>query len=52
MPQAVRREFLPGYEMNVWGYNGFMPGPTIEVTQGDRVRIVVTNDLPEPTSVR
>lgn len=50
-PMAVQREFLPGYKMNVYGYNGSMPGPTIEVTQGDRVRIVVTNELPEPTTV-
>ncbi|MCA9109554.1 MAG: copper oxidase [Planctomycetaceae bacterium] len=51
VPQSVEREFLPGYKMNVWGFNGSMPGPTIEVTQGDRVRIVVTNELPEDTSV-
>ena len=49
--QPVAREFLPGYRMNVWGYNGSMPGPTIEVTQGDRVRVIVTNELPEPTTV-
>ena len=47
--QAVVREFLPGYMMNVYGYNGSMPGPTIEVNQGDRVRVVVTNELPEDT---
>lgn len=50
-PMAVQREFLPGYYMNVYGYNDSMPGPTIEVTQGDRVRIIVTNELPEPTFV-
>jgi len=36
---------------NLWGYNGQSPGPTIEVVEGDRVRIFVTNRLPEPTSV-
>ncbi len=51
VPQAVAQEFLPGCKMNVWGFNGSMPGPTIEVTQGDRVRIVVTNELPEETTV-
>lgn len=51
VPMAVEREFLPGYKMNVYGYNGSMPGPTIEVNQGDRVRIVVTNELPEDTFV-
>ena len=45
----VRREFLPGYPMNVWGYNDVMPGPLIEATQGDRVRFIVHNELPEPT---
>ncbi|WP_166822500.1 copper oxidase [Thalassoroseus pseudoceratinae] len=49
--QPVTREFLPGYPMKVWGFNGSMPGPTIEVTQGDRVRIVVHNELPEDTTV-
>lgn len=49
--QPVVREFLPGYRMNVWGFNGSMPGPTIEATQGDRVRIIVHNELPEETSV-
>lgn len=51
VPQPVRREFLPGYSMNVWGFNGSMPGPTIEINQGDRIRIVVTNELPEATTV-
>jgi FtsP/CotA-like multicopper oxidase with cupredoxin domain len=46
---ATRREFLPGVWMNVWGYNDSMPGPTIEATEGDRVRISLYNMLPEPT---
>jgi len=47
----VKREFLPGFFMDVWGFNGTMPGPTIEVVQGDRVRLVVHNELPESTAV-
>jgi FtsP/CotA-like multicopper oxidase with cupredoxin domain len=47
----VKREFLPHLEMDVWGFNGTMPGPMIEVNQGDRVRIVVENRLPEATSI-
>jgi FtsP/CotA-like multicopper oxidase with cupredoxin domain len=35
----------------MWGYNGQSPGPTIEVVEGDKVRIFVTNKLPEHTSV-
>jgi len=34
-----------------WGYNGQFPGPVIEVNQGDRVRFVVKNELPEPTTL-
>jgi hypothetical protein len=49
--EPVRREFAPGLVVNCWGYNGQTPGPTIEVVEGDRVRIYVTNNLPEPTSV-
>jgi FtsP/CotA-like multicopper oxidase with cupredoxin domain len=47
----VKREFAPGMVVNCWGYNGECPGPTIEVVEGDRVRIYVTNQLPERTSV-
>jgi FtsP/CotA-like multicopper oxidase with cupredoxin domain len=36
---------------NLWGYNGQSPGPTIEVVEGDRVRMFVTNRLPEATSI-
>ncbi len=35
----------------MWGYNGQSPGPTIEVVEGDRVRIFVTNKLPEHTTI-
>src|SRR5260370_28969198 len=49
--EPVRREFAPGMLVNCWGYNGQTPGPTLEAAEGDRVRILVTNHLPEPTSV-
>jgi len=49
--EPVRREIAPGMVANLWGYNGQSPGPTIEVVEGDRVRIFVTNRLPEKTSV-
>ncbi|HEX2464271.1 MAG TPA: multicopper oxidase domain-containing protein, partial [Thermoanaerobaculia bacterium] len=49
---VVRQRFLPWREpFNVWGYNGSVPGPTVEVNEGDRVRFVVENRLPEPTSM-
>ena len=49
--EAVRREVLPGNWINFFGYNGTNPGPVIEATQGDRVRFVVHNHLPEPTTI-
>ncbi|MFO0697123.1 MAG: copper oxidase [Polyangiales bacterium] len=49
--EPVRNQFAPGLEAECWGYNGSTPGPTIEAIEGDRVRIYVTNRLPEPTTV-
>lgn len=49
--EPVKREFAPGMIVNTWGYNGSCPGPTIEAVEGDRVRFLVTNKLPERTSV-
>ena len=49
--EPVVRELAPGYKAHLWGYNGQSPGPTIEVVEGDRVRIFVTNKLPEHTSI-
>jgi manganese oxidase len=55
IPEAFRYPWLQrqrlSQNMKVWGFNGQVPGPTIEVTQGDRVRIIVRNELPEPTTV-
>ena len=48
---VVRREFLPGRVVDCWGFNGSMPGPLIEINQGDRVRFVVENNLPEVFSM-
>ena len=49
--EVVERELVPGRKMKVWGYNGTVPGPTIQVTKGDRVRIILENRLPEPTTM-
>ena len=43
--EPVVREMAPGMKAHLWGYNGQSPGPTIEVVEGDRVRIFVTNKL-------
>ncbi|GIK86394.1 MAG: copper oxidase [Burkholderiales bacterium] len=49
--EPVVREMAPGMKANLWGYNGQSPGPTIEAVEGDRVRIFVTNKLPEHTTI-
>src|SRR5215831_12936337 len=49
--EPVVREFAPGMKANLWGYNGQSPGPTIECVEGERVRIFVTNKLPEHTTI-
>ncbi len=52
-----KREILPASGMgpakvlSVWGFNGSAPGPTIEVNEGDRVRFIFKNNLPEGTTV-
>jgi len=49
--EPVKQELIPGKTVNLWGFNGSAPGPTIQATRGDRVRIIVENRLPEPTSM-
>ncbi len=40
-----------GPQTAVWGYNDSVPGPEIRVRQGDRLSVVVENDLPQETTV-
>ena len=42
---------LPGESVEAYSFNRQVPGPRIRVTEGDRLRINVTNNLPEETSV-
>ncbi len=49
--EPVKRRIVPFKTMDVWGYNGTSPGPAIQVDQGDRVRIVFENRLPESTTI-
>ncbi len=39
------------HTMQAWAYNGQVPGPVIRARVGDRIRIIVTNHLPEPTTI-
>ncbi|WP_438016689.1 multicopper oxidase family protein [Sorangium sp. So ce315] len=42
---------LDGRPLEVWAYNGQVPGPTIRVRRGDTLRVTFTNRLPQPTTV-
>jgi manganese oxidase len=49
--EPVTHTIAPGLEIEAWGYNGRTPGPLLECVEGDRIRVYVTNKLPEPTTV-
>ena len=49
--QVVQWEYTPGKRVEAWTYNGVTPGPEIRVTEGDKVRVHVTNELPQSTAV-
>src|SRR4029077_8000624 len=49
--EPVRHQIAPGLDVQAWGYNGTTPGPVLEASEGERVRIYVTNALPEATSI-
>ena len=48
---VMQREISPQKTIDLWGFNGSSPGPTIQVNQGDRVRVIFKNRLPEPSSI-
>lgn len=47
--EIVAWEVAPGQEVEAWTYNGTVPAPTLRLAEGDRVRIVLENRLPEST---
>ena len=49
--KVVQWEVEPGKKVEAWTYNGTVPGPTIKVNPGDKVKFVVHNELPESTAV-
>jgi manganese oxidase len=49
--QPVRWDFGGGVQQVAWTYNGMVPGPLLRVTEGDRVRVVVKNELPDDTTI-
>jgi len=44
-------EVSPGQVVKAWTYNGTAPGPTIRGEVGDRIRVVLHNDLPLGTDI-
>ena len=49
--EPVKQTVIPGRTFDLWGFNGSAPGPTIQVNEGDRIRILFDNRLPEPTGI-
>ena len=49
--KAVQWPILDGTTVTAYSYNGTVPGPMIRVTEGDRVRVIVKNELPDPTTI-
>ena len=49
--EPVKQSIIPGRTFDLWGFNGSAPGPTIQANEGDRVRIIFDNHLPEPTGI-
>src|SRR5579864_1839952 len=49
--EPVKQLIIPGRTFDLWGFNGSAPGPTIQANEGDRVRFLFYNHLPEPTGV-
>ncbi|MGQ0519623.1 MAG: multicopper oxidase domain-containing protein [Actinomycetota bacterium] len=49
--RIVQWEVEPGKRVEAWTYNGTVPGPTIKVDPGDKVRVVLENELPESTVI-
>lgn len=47
----ARLALLRGHVTNAYAYNGSVPGPTLDVHEGDHVIIHFRNNLPEPTTI-
>jgi len=49
--RAVKWEVFPGVFEEAWTYNDQLPGPLLRVTEGDMVRIMFKNELPEESVI-
>jgi FtsP/CotA-like multicopper oxidase with cupredoxin domain len=48
---VIQWETEPGTVLEAYAYNGMVPGPQLRAEVGDRVRIILHNELPEPTTM-
>lgn len=48
---VIQWEVAPGQQVEAWAYNGVVPGPEIRITEGDKIRVQVTNQLPQSTAI-
>ncbi len=48
---VIEWHILPNVSVLAYAFNDQVPGPRIRVTEGDRIRLNVTNHLPESTTV-
>jgi FtsP/CotA-like multicopper oxidase with cupredoxin domain len=49
--RAMQWETAAGQSVEAWAYNGQVPGPQIRVKEGDKVRVILKNELPESTAI-
>src|SRR5690349_272014 len=47
----TRLALMPGKVTDAYAFNGTVPGPTLELYEGDRVIVHFRNRLPEPTTI-
>ncbi len=48
---VIQWEYAKDQKVEAWVYNEQLPGPVIRVTEGDKVRVVLKNQLPESTAI-
>lgn len=46
-----RWQLVSGVETDAYTFNGTVPGPTIRAMEGDMIRVILKNSLPEETSI-
>ncbi len=49
--EVIDWEVEPGKTVRAWAYNRMVPGPLIRVSTGDKVRVVLDNQLPQSTAI-